>query len=70
MLTHFLAQATCRALVVDALPVHQQQLGAAWGKFLPFSEIVHTKAGSSDVLKWLGWLASATCWSSGLALST
>ncbi|EME43508.1 hypothetical protein DOTSEDRAFT_72773 [Dothistroma septosporum NZE10] len=25
-----IAQATCRALVVDALPVHQQQLGAAW----------------------------------------
>ncbi|KAK4501677.1 hypothetical protein PRZ48_007486 [Zasmidium cellare] len=25
-----IAQATCRALVVDALPVSQQQLGAAW----------------------------------------
>lgn len=27
-----IAQATCRALVVDMLPVEKQQLGAAWGK--------------------------------------
>lgn len=34
-----IAQSTCRALVVDALPVSEQKLGAAWGKkpvpFLP-----------------------------------
>ncbi|KXT17551.1 hypothetical protein AC579_6186 [Pseudocercospora musae] len=27
-----IAQATCRALVVDALPMSKQQLGAAWGE--------------------------------------
>lgn len=28
-----LAQACCRSLIVDTLPISQQQLGSAWGEF-------------------------------------
>jgi hypothetical protein len=33
MLTR-LAQACCRSLIVDTLPISQQQLGSAWGKLV------------------------------------
>ena len=34
-LTKPTAQSTCRALVVDTLPVEKQQLGSAWGTLVP-----------------------------------
>lgn len=29
-------QSSCRSLMVDTLPIPKQQLGSAWGEFLPF----------------------------------
>jgi len=34
VLTIVVAQSTCKALIVDTLPIEKQQLGAAWGAYV------------------------------------
>ena len=48
-----IVQATARSLIVDTLPVEQQQLGSAWGELLPFEFLL------VDILGLWIWLECA-----------
>ncbi|KAI5365233.1 Putative MFS transporter superfamily [Septoria linicola] len=49
-----IAQATCRALVVDALPVEKQQIGAAWvTRMVGLGHILVFGFGALDLNYWL-----------------
>ena len=48
-----IVQATARSLIVDTLPVEQQQLGSAWGELLQFEYLL------VDILGLWIWLECA-----------
>ncbi|MCJ1389609.1 hypothetical protein MMC18_002466 [Xylographa bjoerkii] len=57
-------QATCRSLIVDTLPAHEQQLGSAWaGRMLGLGHVLGYFAGTLDLMGIFGTtLVYGTTW--------
>ncbi len=56
---NILAQSTCKALIVDTLPIEKQQLGAAWGAYVYPCLACYFAGVDPDVLQSVGWAALA-----------
>ncbi|MCJ1400260.1 hypothetical protein MMC11_003464 [Xylographa trunciseda] len=54
-------QATCRSLIVDTLPAHEQQLGSAWaGRMLGLGHVLGYFAGTLDLMGIFGTTLGST----------
>jgi solute carrier family 45 protein 1/2/4 len=65
-------QACCRSLIVDTLPISQQQAGSAWASRMGATgNIIGYLIGSVDLVSWLpGWMGGETQFKKMTVIST